>query len=838
MSGLALAICVGVVSWVSAQPNAVATPKPESLLPANALIYASSDGGNGHEAGWEKTAAYKSVHESGLYQVVEKTLQSVRELAAQQGQEEAVRLVESAFKHVHDHGASLAVAADLTQQGPTGGITLILHKAAEFEPALSQLIRQSAGREIEFEEVEMGTRTVTVGMVPNTPGVELAWWVEGTHIVMTAGIRASATAVAIAEGKTPNITQHRLWDEYVTKQRDFEVTGQGWVDVAGIQKLVGGIPIPREGFDGSAPPVLVSDVLKMVGIDGLNAVVSQSGYKGEALWSETWIDAPAPRRRLLSLSDGRPMTMADLPPLPVGTTTFSAGRIQPTAAFDVILEIAHDAEKLIPEADGEVDAFIAKVREELGMNVRDELIDSLGNIICGYDDNRQGILGMGAGVVIEVKHPERLAKAMTKVLAAMERVSEGKAIVRQVPRHGRDMVMVEVPPSPFGQTYCIDGNWMVIGSPQVVEAFLLRVDGKLETWKPSNAHVTALAELPQEFGGITVSDPRGSIELIMGLLPMIVGAGEAAISQSGEFPPGFTLPFGIEDIPPAELISKPLFPNVVVAEVNEAGFHYTSRSAVPGIPFLGGGDAATTAAVVAVGVALLLPAVQAARQAARRAASTNNLRQMGLAMHNYEATHRHLPSGTIANEKLKPEERLSWIVDLLPMMDQGALGERIDRKSGWESDRNRQWAEISLPTLTNPATVVDDESEFPVTHYVGICGVGADAPTLAKNHKRAGIFGYDRTTSFRDILDGTSNTVMISEASGDYGSWMSGGKATLRSFTKKPYINGPDGIGGPYPGGCNMCIGDGSVRFISEDIDSEVMEALSTIAGGEAIGEF
>ena len=120
----------------------------------------------------------------------------------------------------------------------------------------------------------------------------------------------------------------------------------------------------------------------------------------------------------------------------------------------------------------------------------------------------------------------------------------------------------------------------------------------------------------------------------------------------------------------------------------------------------------------------------------------------------------------------------------------------------------------------------------------GIAGVGKDAPELDSNHKRAGIFGYDRVTRFRNILDGTSNTVMVSEAGKDFGPWGAGGKATIRAFVKQPYINGPDGIGSEFRGGCNMLLGDGSVRFISENIDPSVMKALATMAGNEVIGDF
>ena len=80
--------------------------------------------------------------------------------------------------------------------------------------------------------------------------------------------------------------------------------------------------------------------------------------------------------------------------------------------------------------------------------------------------------------------------------------------------------------------------------------------------------------------------------------------------------------------------------------------------------------------------------------------------------------------------------------------------------------------------------------------------------------------------------------MMTSEASGQLCSWISGGSATIRSLTRKPYVNGPDGIGGPYRGGVNVSLADGSVRFVSENIDPFTFERLSTMADGQLIGEF
>jgi prepilin-type processing-associated H-X9-DG protein len=128
---------------------------------------------------------------------------------------------------------------------------------------------------------------------------------------------------------------------------------------------------------------------------------------------------------------------------------------------------------------------------------------------------------------------------------------------------------------------------------------------------------------------------------------------------------------------------------------------------------------------------------------------------------------------------------------------------------------------------------------YAATNYVGIAGVGEDAATLKIRDPRAGIFGYDRRTRFSDIKDGMSNTLLVGEVYRDLGPWAQGGHATVRGLTTKPYINGPDGIGcGKGSGGVNVLMADGSVRFVSENIASEVFEAMATMAGGETVGEF
>ena len=174
---------------------------------------------------------------------------------------------------------------------------------------------------------------------------------------------------------------------------------------------------------------------------------------------------------------------------------------------------------------------------------------------------------------------------------------------------------------------------------------------------------------------------------------------------------------------------------------------------------------------------------------------------------------------------------------ILPSMDQNALYRSLDLKKAWAAKENARFTKLNIPSYLNPG-FCSNKSSAGQTHYVGIAGVGKGAELLALPNARAGMFGYNRKTRFRDITDGTANTMMVTEASKNFGSWGAGGKVTIRALTTKPYINGPDGIGGPFNGGCNVLFADGSVRFISKNINSNIFESLSTIQGGEVVGGF
>ena len=221
---------------------------------------------------------------------------------------------------------------------------------------------------------------------------------------------------------------------------------------------------------------------------------------------------------------------------------------------------------------------------------------------------------------------------------------------------------------------------------------------------------------------------------------------------------------------------------------------------------------------------------------AARTIDEANHRRLLAGLGGYVKAEGAFPAGASGGALMPPETRLSWIAAMLPYYGHVDWHRRLDFGYSWNSPQNQPVTRLALAEVVNPALGPGDrEAAFPTTHYVGVGGVGPDGPRLAADDPRAGVFGYGRRTRLEDITDGTSNTVAILGVTERCGPWASGGDATVRPLTKAPYVHGPDGFGSGQPDGMLAGMADGSVRFLSKDIDPRVMEQMATIHGGENV---
>ncbi len=325
--GLLVAMMAGVF-WLAWSPGEaqvaqpVKTPAPETLLPADAMLYIGFDGMGAHKEGFEKTAAYKSLYETGLMDAVGKFINGVQQQIGQGAEQFA--LLKDAYHTLMEHGTSIAISVSGDQGPPLPYAIVVFHQGGKFQETLSQFIKQATQGDVEFASKTVSGRKVTSGVIKDSPGVEIGWWNEGQHLIFVAGLNAVENAISVASGKSPNITKHPLWTKYRKTDEAFELTSLSWLDLGSLGKTYGEMPIPQTSPD--APKLKVNDVIATVGLDNAGALVSRSGFKGEAMWSETLLEVNGPRKGLLAYASDKSITLKDLPPLPCGQLGLSCHR--------------------------------------------------------------------------------------------------------------------------------------------------------------------------------------------------------------------------------------------------------------------------------------------------------------------------------------------------------------------------------------------------------------------------------------------------------------------------------------------------------------------------------
>jgi prepilin-type processing-associated H-X9-DG protein len=260
------------------------------------------------------------------------------------------------------------------------------------------------------------------------------------------------------------------------------------------------------------------------------------------------------------------------------------------------------------------------------------------------------------------------------------------------------------------------------------------------------------------------------------------------------------------------------------------------RLAIAGMVLGGFGTLATL-----VGLAWLI--LLQLQSTANRVACADHLRQLGVAIHEYQMQTKRFPRGTVANDRLPAEERLSWLVTLLPysMADtpgRKSLFDQIDKPTAWNAEVNRKAIETPVRFYVCPALPGARSHQGPArTSYPGIAGVGRHVAELPKEQNgtltpHIGVFGYDRQVGPEDLARGLSYTLLVAETALADGPWAAGGPPTVRGLdpTELPYLGPSRQFGGLHANGLNVLLADGSVPFIRDSMDSRQWETMATIA--------
>lgn len=307
-------------------------------------------------------------------------------------------------------------------------------------------------------------------------------------------------------------------------------------------------------------------------------------------------------------------------------------------------------------------------------------------------------------------------------------------------------------------------------------------------------------------------------------------------------------------------------------------------------------------AIIAILIALLLPAVQQAREAARRSQCKNNLKQLGLAIHNYHDTFGTIPPGYISRNinmndpsGMETGPNYAWGVMLLPSLDQSPLYQQLNLNLNATDPVNVPFGEqfltvFACPSDPGPETFIVNDGANDYTlgkaNYVGVYGYGSVTMNPG-NPNPAGMFYRNSSVRFRDVTDGLSNTMLVGERKAVHrfppstndvaadstwyaaipnvmrpsGMMMMGDEAqaslVLGHVGQMMMGMGGGGMGGgmtmhhtpnttnhivnfssSHVGGIQFLMADGSVHFLSENIDYNTFRWLGQKSDGQVLGEF
>jgi prepilin-type N-terminal cleavage/methylation domain-containing protein/prepilin-type processing-associated H-X9-DG protein len=254
-------------------------------------------------------------------------------------------------------------------------------------------------------------------------------------------------------------------------------------------------------------------------------------------------------------------------------------------------------------------------------------------------------------------------------------------------------------------------------------------------------------------------------------------------------------------------------------------------------------------AIIGVLVALLLPAVQAAREAARRIQCSNNLKQIGLALHGYHDSYRTFPAGGWIAAFGQPQTvnmNVGWSAAILPWIEQKALYDGLNLSLRYNTAENSTAAHVvvtgylcpSEPRTTFWNRAPGDPFDSADADYGGMYGERRLSGPAASNIPPRGPMIFNQNVSLAEITDGSSSTLTVGEAPEAINAmWASGHNIFDQSapINARPASEFGEELTSQHPGGVNALLADGSVRFFKQTIDRRVLGAFCTRDGGEII---
>lgn len=556
-----------------------------------------------------------------------------------------------------------------------------------------------------------------------------------------------------------------------------------------------------------------------LGLTNLESVVNVTGLNETNTVSRTWLHVDGKPTGLLAMLDADPINATDLATIPADSTIAFSVKLDPAKTIDRLIALADLIE---PGSSREVRREFQGVDAEIGFSFEEDLLGSLGDSWSVFQSPSEGgTLFTGWTAVVEARNVAQLKTVSETIATRVNQFEEmqrargnrlrtvgirsmevGCNTVHFVNSIGEDI--------PVAPAWCVTDKHLVISLfPQGVAAFLNRKPG-----------TKTLASLPHVQRALQADRPPISLcyvdsaTVCRAAYPLALMGANMLFSELQR--EGVDL--NISVMPDGETIARHLQPAITTVTNSDDGVEMIATRT---LPISVGAGTAILPTLFLAGVSQsrmtrfgqpvspgLLDVLSPRR--AQRSAATNKLKQIGIAMHNFHDVHSHM-AGSVNDEDGKP--LLSWRVQLLPFVDQSALFEQFHMDESWDSPHNKALIEQMPSTFMAPG----GKAEKGKTNYLGF------------RHENA-IFRDAGLIGFRDIKDGTSNTIMVAEVDDDHAVIWSKPE-DLKFDEKKPHT----GLGRLRKGGFLAVFCDGAVQFLPSTITPETLVRLVFRNDGKTI---
>ena len=463
---------------------------------------------------------------------------------------------------------------------------------------------------------------------------------------------------------------------------------------------------------------------------------------------------------------------------------------------------------------------LLKLRMQTGVNLKDDLVASLGDIWCLYNSPGDGgLIFTGLTVTGTIRDRAKLVAANEKLVAFAKQIMAmappgapvdalgrplGRTTISEAEFRGQKIYFVNFvgERSPVSPAWCITDSQLVIGLfPQTIKAYLQRQPAGGAA--SAAGRKTSVAQVPEvaalfSFGAtpafIGYQDTPNTFRFVYPLAQVFAEFAFSGLQQEG-------IDLDISILPNARAIKPHLKPSTFSVQSTNEGIRLEAHGTLPS-----GLEALPLAASV------LLPATFTARQAAQRVQSMNNLKQISLALLNFEAVEKSFPPAFDSNKDGKP--LLSWRVLMLPYIGEQQLYSQFRLDEPWDSENNKKL--IAQMPRVFAASGSKAAAEFK-TVYLGVRG------------EKAAFTGVEGV-EIRSFTDGTSNTITVVEANDD--------SAVIWTKPDDFAIDTPNPMAslvGLREGGFLAAFADGHVQMIADSAPANVINALFTRNGGEVV---